>query len=283
MIIDSHQHFWKYDAARHAWITDAMSAVQRDFMPEEFARERKANGVDGSIVVQVDQTEEETQFLLDLAESDESIVGVVGWVDLRSPSVEERMQYFTQFKKLCGFRHIVEVEPNDFLVDPDFARGISRLKEFNFAYEILIYPKQLPAAIDLVARFPEQKFIVDHAAKPLIKAGALEPWAAYMKTIAQNPNVHCKVSGLVTEADWTAWKPEDFRPYLDVVFDAFGPERLMFGSDWPVCLLAASYKQVKELVEAYVDKNASAHKEQIFSGNALRFYGLLASAHGSAA
>jgi L-fuconolactonase len=283
MIIDSHQHFWRYDAARHGWITEAMSAIRRDFMPEEFERECVTNGVDGSIVVQVDQSEEETHFLLGFSERDARVAGVVGWVDLRSPGVEERLQFFSQFKKLCGFRHIAEVEADDFLVDRDFTRGISRLREFGFAYDILIYPKQLPAAIELVSRFPEQRFVVDHAAKPLIKSGALEPWAAYMRTIAQNPNVYCKVSGLVTEADWLRWKPEDIHPYLDVVFEAFGPERLMFGSDWPVCVLAASYKQVKELIETYVDTHAAQHKENIFGGNAIRFYGLKAGSHGLAA
>ncbi|MGB9466308.1 MAG: amidohydrolase family protein [Candidatus Acidiferrum sp.] len=283
MIIDSHQHFWKYDPVRDAWITDAMSVIKRDFMPEEFERECDANGVDGSIVVQVDQSEDETHFLLDLAERHKRIAGVVGWVDFLSPSVEERFKYFSQFKKLCGFRHVAEVEPEDFLAGRDFTRGISRLREFGFAYEILIYPKQLPAAIELVSRFPEQRFVVNHAAKPLIKAGSREPWAGCMRAIAQNPNVFCKVSGLVTEADWHHWKPEDIHPYLDVVFEAFGPERLMFGSDWPVCLLAANYKQVKELIETYVDTHAAKHKENIFGGNAIRFYGLKAGSYGSAA
>jgi L-fuconolactonase len=283
MIIDSHQHFWKYDSERHAWITDAMSFIKRDFMPEEFERECDANGVDGSIVVQVDQSEAETHFLLDLAERHKRVVGAVGWVDFRSPGVEERLRYFSQFKKLCGFRHIAEVEPDDFLVGRDFIRGISRLLEFGFAYEILIYPKQLPAAIELVSRFPEQRFVVNHAAKPLIKSGAREPWAAYMRTIAQNENIYCKVSGLVTEADWVHWNPQDIHPYLDVVFEAFGPERLMFGSDWPVCLLAATYQQAKRLIETYVEIHAAEHKSDIFSGNAIRFYGLKAASHEFAA
>jgi L-fuconolactonase len=283
MIIDAHQHFWKYDEVRHAWISEAMSAIKRDFMPEEFERVCDTNRVDGSIVVQVDQSEDETHFLLDLGEGHKRIVGVVGWIDFRSPSVEERLRYFSQFKKLCGFRHIAEVEPDDFLVERNFILGISRLREFGFAYEILIYPKQLPAAIELVSRFPEQKFVVNHAAKPLIRAGAREPWASYMKTIAQNQSVFCKVSGLVTEADWVHWNPEDIRRYLDVVFEAFGPERLMFGSDWPVCLLAATYGQVKELLETYVQTHAAKHKPDIFGGNAIRFYGLKVGSHGLAA
>jgi len=283
MIIDSHQHFWRYDAARHGWITEAMSAIRRDFMPEQFERECVANGVDGSIVVQVDQSEEETHFLLELAERDDRVVGVVGWVDLRAAGVEERLQFFTQSKKLCGFRHIAQVEADDFLVDRDFAHGISRLRAFGFAYDILIYPRQLQAAIELASRFPEQRFVVDHMAKPLIKDGCREPWASYMRTLAQNANVFCKVSGLVTEADWIHWKTEDIHPYLDIVFEAFGPERLMFGSDWPVCLLAASYRQVKEVIEHYVGAHAATHKYDIFGGNAIRFYGLKAAPHGLAA
>ena len=284
MTIDSHQHFWRYDAARDAWITDAMAILKKDFLPEAFERECDANGIDGSIAVQADQSEADTLFLLDLAERNKRIVGVVGWVDLRSPRIEERLEYFSQFKKLCGFRHIAQAEPDDrFLVGSDFLRGIARLNEFGLAYDILVYPKQLPAAIELVSRFPEQRFVVDHLAKPEIKTGGREPWAACIKTIAQNANVYCKVSGLVTEADWSHWKPEDFRAYLDVVFEAFGPERLMFGSDWPVCLLAASYRQVRELIESYVELHAAIHKVNIFGGNAIRFYGLQAAPHGLAA
>jgi len=172
MTIDSHQHFWKYDPVRDGWITDEMSRLKRDFLPEEFEQERRANGVDESIAVQVDQSENETVFLLDLAERNEKIVGVVGWVDLRSPAAEERLQFFSQRKKLRGFRHIAQGEPDDqFLVGRDFARGISLLCDFGFTYDILIYPKQLPAAIELASRFPEQPFVVDHLAKPPIKAG----------------------------------------------------------------------------------------------------------------
>ena len=284
MNIDSHQHFWRYDPARDAWITDAMSLLKRDFLPAEFLADLDANDIDSSIVVQVDQSEEETLFLLDLAKQNERIVGVVGWVDLRAPSVEDRLRFFSQYKKLRGFRHIAQGEPDDqFLVGQDFIRGIALLREFGFVYEILIYPKQLPAAIELVARFPEQRFVVNHLAKPLIKDGVREPWESYMRTVAQNPNVFCKVSGLVTEADWRHWKREDIWPYLDVVFEAFGPERLMFGSDWPVCLLAASYRRVKEVIETYVDVHAPKGKENIFGGNAIRFYGLKAAPRGLAA
>jgi L-fuconolactonase len=284
MIIDSHQHFWRYDPARDAWITDSMSLLKRDFLPEDFEHECKANDIGSSIAVQVDQSENETFFLLDLAKRSERIAGVVGWVDLCSPGVEERLHLFSHHKKLRGFRHIAQGEPDErFLVGRDFTRGISLLGEFGFTYDILIYPKQLPAAIELVSRFPEQMFVVDHLAKPQIKEGGREPWASQIRTIAQNKNVYCKVSGLVTEADWLHWKPDDMRPYLDVVFEAFEPERLMFGSDWPVCLLAASYRKVKELIWSYVEVHAPQQRESIFGGNAIRFYGLKAASNGPAA
>ena len=284
MRIDSHQHFWRYDALRDAWITDAMSVLKRDFLPRELERELDANGISGSIAVQADQSEDETLFLLDLAKSTKRIAGVVGWVDLRSPRIEERLRFFASREKLCGFRHVAQAEPDrQFLVGKDFLRGVEQLRGFGFTYDILIYPTQLPAAIELSSRFPEQPFVVDHLAKPEIKAGSREPWGAYMRTIAQNKNVFCKISGLVTEADWRHWKAADLEPYLDVVFDAFGVERLMFGSDWPVCLLAASYRQVKQVVDDYVRLHAAAAQENIFGGNALRFYGLKAVPHGLAA
>lgn len=283
MIIDAHQHFWRYDSLRHGWINDEMSAIRRDFLPEDYAQEGRANGVDASIAVQVDQTEAETHFLLDLAEKNRVIAGVVGWVDFRSANIESRLEHFSQFQKLCGFRHIAQSEPDDqFLVQPDFLRGLALLRKFHFAYDILIYPKQLPSAIELVTRLPEQPFVLDHAAKPSIKSGALEPWASYVKTLAQNPNVFCKLSGLVTEADWSQWQPADFHPYLDVLFASFGPDRLMFGSDWPVCLVGGTYAQVKQLVEAYVDAHAPERKSNIFGASAARFYQLKAQ-HGLAA
>ncbi len=284
MTIDSHQHFWKYDPERDGWITDEMSLLQRDFLPQDLERETDSNGVDGSIAVQADQSEDETLFHLRLAENNKRIAGVVGWVDLCSPMIRERLQFFSQFEKLCGFRHIAQSEPDErFLVRSEFLRGIAALQEFGFTYDILIYPKQLPAAIELASRFPKQPFVVDHLAKPEIKAGRREPWATQIRTIAQNANVYCKLSGLVTEADWREWRTEDFRPYLDVIFEAFGADRLMFGSDWPVCLLAASYRQVKQIIEDYVEAHAPAQKDKIFGGNAVRFYRLRAASHGLAA
>lgn len=284
MKIDAHQHFWKYNAVRDRWITDAMSALKRDFLPEDFVPEREANRIDASIAVQGDQSEGETTFLLDLAEGDKNIAGVVGWVDLCSPRVAERLRCFSRCRKLCGFRHIVQSEPDDrFLLRRDFMNGISHLRDFGFPYDVLIYPKQLPAAIELVSKFSEQRFVIDHLAKPEIKSGGPASWATNMKEIAKAPNVYCKLSGMVTEADWKHWKPQDFKPYLDVVFEAFGPERLMFGSDWPVCLLAASYRQVKQILEDYLENRSDHEKDKIFGGNAVRFYSLKTIQHGLAA
>jgi L-fuconolactonase len=284
MRIDSHQHFWKYNAVRHSWITDEMSILKRDFLPEDLDQELSANGIDATIAVQADQSEDETLFLLQLAERNPSVAGVVGWIDLRSPRAAKRMKFFSQFDKLRGFRHIAQEEPDDhFLMRPDFVRGIACLRQFGFTYDILIYPEQLPAARELVARFPQQPFVIDHIAKPEIKAKSRSGWAALMHKIAASPNVYCKLSGLVTEADWHHWKKEDCRPYLDVVFDAFGPGRLMFGSDWPVCLLAASYQQVLQIIEEYVQDYSADIREKIFGGNAAQFYRLKMARHGFAA
>jgi L-fuconolactonase len=281
MRIDSHQHFWNYDAGRDAWITDEMAPLKRDFLPKQLVTELDTNGIDASIAVQANQSEEETLFLLDLAQHSKRVAGVVGWVDLTSPQVEDRLRFFSRFEKLRGFRHVAQSEPDDrFLTRPDFTRGVSRLREFGFAYDILIYPRQLPAAVELVSQFPEQRFVLDHLAKPNVKEQGRTLWAAHISSMARHSNAYCKLSGLVTEADWRCWTPDDFAFYLDVVFEAFGPERLMFGSDWPVCLLAASYQQVKRVIEDYVGRNAVDEKDKIFGGNAIRFYGLKAAAHG---
>jgi len=284
MKIDSHQHFWRYNPARDAWITDEMAVLKRDFLPEQFAVECATNGIDASVAVQADQSEDETNFLLDLAKRNDRIAGVVGWVDLLAPRVAERLEHFSHFEKLRGLRHIAQAEKDDrFLARDAFVKGVAQLRLFGFTYDILVYARQLPAAIELVSRLPEQRFVIDHLAKPEIKAQKTEPWAAQMKEIARNKNVFCKVSGMVTEADWRNWKAEDFKPYLNVVFEAFGADRLMFGSDWPACLVAATYRQVKQLIEDYVKGYSQAEKDKIFGGTAARFYGLKAAQHGFAA
>jgi L-fuconolactonase len=275
MRIDSHQHFWHYNAARDGWITDEMTELRRDFLPEELIRQMRASGIDGSIAVQADQSETETHFLLKLAESHPEIVGVVGWVDLKAENISERLDYVSHFEKLLGFRHIVQAEPDDgFLLQEDFLRGIKALERHGFTYDILIYERHLPVAAEFVRRFPSQRFIIDHLAKPCIKKKQLDDWARGMRAIAANQNVYCKVSGMVTENDWRLWKEADFKPYLDVVLEAFGADRLMFGSDWPVCLVAASYGQVKDIVAHYTHDLSQSEKEKIFGLNAARFYGV---------
>jgi L-fuconolactonase len=273
MRIDAHQHFWRYNANRDRWITDDMAALKSDFLPEHLIPALNASNFQSSIAVQADQSEAETQFLLDLAGRHEEIQGVVGWVDLCAGNVRERLEWFTQFPKLCGFRHIAQAEPNGFLLREDFLRGIRCLGDFGFTYDLLIYEKQLPAVLELVSRFPSQSFVLDHIAKPGIRERRYLPWARFIKELSENPNVYCKISGLVTEADWKRWHAAEFRPYLDLVFQAFGAERLMFGSDWPVCLLAADYRQVVELIEEYTRDLPAAEREKIFGLNAAHFYG----------
>jgi L-fuconolactonase len=276
MRIDAHQHFWHYDPVRDDWITEEMSVLQRDFLPEQLETELAGQGIDGSVAVQADQSEDETRFLLQLAERHPFVVGVVGWVDLRTADLAERLEHFSRFDRFCGVRHIAQAEPDDFLEREDVVRGIELLGDFDLTYDILVYPQQLPAVLSLAEKLPDQPFVVDHLAKPRIRDGELEPWAAQISELASHSNVWCKVSGLVTEADWSRWGPEDIHPYLDVVFEAFGPERLLFGSDWPVCLLAASYRRVVGLIEDYAACLPAAARDELFGGNALRFYGLKA-------
>ena len=278
--IDSHQHFWRYNPQRDGWITDEMSLLKRDFLPQDLIPELRANRVQGCVAVQADQSEQETLFLIDLASQVAEVKGVVGWADLCSPRLPERLEFFSRFEKLRGFRHIVQSEPDDqYMLREDFMAGIASLQTFGFTYDILIYPKQLPAAIALVEKFPHQRFVVDHLAKPLIRSRQIDPWARHMRTIAANSNVYCKLSGLVTEADWRNWREADFTAYLDVVFDAFGPDRLMFGSDWPVCLLAGTYASVSGLVANYIRDLPAAQRENIMGLNAAGFYGLKVSHH----
>lgn len=273
MRIDAHQHFWRYNPDRDRWITDEMAVLKNDFLPPHLIPELLANDFQGSIAVQTDQSETETLFLLNLANQNELIQGVVGWVDLCAGNVAERLDSFSGYAKLCGFRHIAQAERDRFLLREDFLRGIKHLGDFGFTYDVLVYERQLPAAIELVSKFPDQFFVIDHIAKPAIRGKRYLPWARYVRVMAENPNVYCKISGLVTEADWKQWRAVDFTPYLDLVFDAFGVDRLMFGSDWPVCLLAAAYKQVVRLVADYTRDLPTSDREKIFGLNAAYFYG----------
>src|SRR5690554_5251341 len=275
MIIDSHQHFWKYSPLRHAWISEEMTTIKKNFLPEDLEIVYRANNVTGCVAVQADQSEEETEFLLQLASQHNFIKGVVGWVDLRADNLVSRLEYFSQFEKLKGFRHIVQDEADpDFLLNPAFQQGLRQLEKRKFTYDILIYPLQFPAAIQTVKNFLRLRFVLDHLAKPNMKNQEIDGWAEKIREIALAPNVYCKVSGMVTEADWLSWKQEDFKPYLDVVFESFGIDRVMFGSDWPVCLLGGSFSSVMEIVKNYTDGFSAEDREKLFYGNAKRFYRL---------
>lgn len=275
MRIDSHQHFWNYSPAEYPWITDRLERIRRNFLPPDLGPELAQAKLDGTVAVQARQTLEETRWLLELADRYPSIKGVVGWVDLRSDTAREQLAKFARHPKFVGVRHVVQDEPDDrFLLREDFLRGLASLKEFGLKYDLLVYPKQLPAAIELARRLPEQAFVLDHLAKPFIKSGALAPWADHIQQMAQCGNVHCKISGMVTEAAWEQWKPADFQPYLDTVFSAFGEHRLMFGSDWPVCLSSGSYEKVYGLVDQYLLGRSPWVRQLVFGDNAARFYGL---------
>jgi L-fuconolactonase len=281
MRIDAHQHFWIYNPAEYGWIDDSMSALQRDFLPADLAPELTRNGFHGSIAVQARQTLEETRWLLELADCSPTILGVVGWVDLCSSEARSQLETFTKNSKLVGIRHIVQAEPDDrFLLRPDFLRGISLLEEFDLSYDILIYARHLSVAAEFVGRFPRQRFVLDHLAKPQIKTGEIETWAHGIRRLAAFPNVLCKLSGLVTECEWQHWKPEQIVPYLDVAFECFGADRLMIGSDWPVCLVAASYSRAVDVVKNYLNRYPEEIREAVLGGKAQRFWRLKAKTTG---
>lgn len=274
MTVDSHQHFWIFDPVRDSWITNEMQVIQRNFLPEDLKPVLDANGVDACVAVQADQSEAETTFLLQLADANEFVKGVVGWTDLRSPSLYGQLEKYSLFEKLKGFRHVAQGQPEGFLLQPDFVRGVGQLAAFDFTYDILVYTNQLKEAFQFAKQLPNVKFVLDHIAKPYIKKGELEPWAVDIKQLAQLPNVSCKVSGMVTEADWVNWRATDFHPYLDVVFEAFGVNRIMFGSDWPVCLVASEYNRMKEIVTNYIGAFSTSEKAGIMGENAALFYQL---------
>jgi L-fuconolactonase len=273
--IDAHQHFWQYDPAEHAWMTDKLAALRRDFMPQDLKPLLQILGFDGCVTVQVRQNIDETRWLLELADRHDSIRGVVGWVDLRSPQLRSQLDHFAGHPKFVGVRHIVQDEPDDrFMLRDDFRRGIAQLAAFGLTYDVLVYPRQLPAAIALVEEFPGQPFVLDHIAKPPIAEGRLAPWESDLRRLARLPNICCKLSGMVTEANWKAWQPGDFHRYLDVVFEAFGPDRLMIGSDWPVCTLSADYAAAMRIVLDYISQLPPAAQDGILGENCARFYGL---------
>lgn len=273
--IDAHQHFWKYDPVIYGWINEEMQILRQDLLPENLYPLLQQHHFDGCIVVQADQSETETLFQLENAQRYDFIRGVVGWVDLQAGNLNERLQYFQQFSQLKGFRHVLQDEQQrGLMLQPAFMQGVSQLKSFGFTYDILIHQDQLQYVPQFVGAFPEQAFVLDHLAKPDIKNKQIADWKLEIAALGAYSNLYCKVSGMVTEADWKFWKYEDFVPYLDVVFEVFGVERLMFGSDWPVSTLAASYQQWVQVLEKYMAPFPEAEKALFWGDNAVRFYKL---------
>jgi L-fuconolactonase len=272
--IDAHQHFWRYSPATHAWIDDSMPAIKRDFLPSNLEPLLAAARFDGCIAVQAGQSVAETEWLLRLADEHAFIRGVVGWADLCAPDVATQLRTLAAHPRLRGIRHVVQDEPAGFMLRPDFQRGIAALAEFSLAYDILIYERQLPEALALARRFPDQRFVIDHIAKPAIREGSIDAWRSGITAMARCPNVYCKLSGMVTEADRQRWRPADFAPYIETVLDAFGPRRVMIGSDWPVCLLAAEYGDVIAIVSDAIAGLPVEDREAIMGGTAAEFYGI---------
>ncbi len=274
MRIDSHQHFWNYNPEEYPWIRPEWP-IRRSYLPEALAVELNSCQFDGCVAVQARQSLRESSGCWSWPDRQPFIKGVVGWVDLRASDVAVQLERFAAHPKFVGVRHILQDEVDDnYMLDADFQKGISQLRQFNLKYDLLIFPRQLPAAISLASSFPGQPFVLDHIAKPPIKDGTLDPWRGHLRKLAALPNVFCKVSGLITEADWRRWHPSQFRPYLEAVFGAFGPDRVMFGSDWPVALLASTYQQVFELAREYVAPLGADVEAGFFGGNAVNFYKL---------
>jgi L-fuconolactonase len=275
MRIDAHQHFWRYTADEYGWIDEGMAPLRRDFLPPDLARELARTGFDGCVAVQARQTLKETEWLLALSDQHPEIVGVVGWIDLQAGDVSSEIARVANHPRLVGFRHIVQSEADDrFLLRPAFCRGIAALEAADLAYDILIYRRHLPVAAEFVARFPRMRFVLDHLAKPAIKAGEIDGWRRDLLAIARFPHVFAKLSGLVTEADWRQWTPAQIVPYLDAALECFGADRLMIGSDWPVCTVAADYATTMAVVVDYVSRLSAAEREAVLGGNARRFWRL---------
>jgi L-fuconolactonase len=273
MRIDAHQHFWRYDAAEYEWIDESMAALRRDFLPDDLRREMRGAGFDASVAVQARQSLDETRWLLAQADEYPFIAGVVGWIDLQSDAVEAEIEAI-RHPKLVGVRHIVQAEDDGFLARPAFRRGIRTLERHGLAYDILVYARQLREAIAFAAAFPDQRFVLDHLGKPGIRAGAFDVWRRDLARLAALPHVWAKLSGLVTEADWRRWTRAELHRYVDAAFDAFGADRLMIGSDWPVCTVAGTYKDVMEVVTTALERRSAAEREAVLGGTAVKFWGL---------
>ncbi|GAA6204560.1 amidohydrolase family protein [Thalassotalea sp. SU-HH00458] len=276
MRIDAHHHLWQYNPEEYDWIDDSMVVLKKNFLIEELQQTLANNHIDGSIAVQARQSIEETNWLLSLANSSAEIKGVVGWIDLKSETLNHQLKQCKSHKKLVGFRHVIQGETDpDFMRNDKFIHGLKALAEHGYCYDLLIYAHQLPSAIEMLAKVPDLRVVIDHIAKPNIKTGdEFSRWQYGMKTLAKNPNVYCKVSGMVTEADWQNWQYENFVPYLDTIFQYFGENRVMFGSDWPVCLVAGDYSKVKQIIHDYLSNKNQQTIGNVFGLNAAKFYQL---------
>ena len=275
MIIDSHHHFWKYDPIEYDWIDDSMKVIRKDFLPESLELTIREAGVDGVISVQARQSVEETSWLLEMARQNKFIKGVVGWLPLINDDIEVELEKYSGNKLLKGLRHVIQGEPDPkFMLRKDFNSGVSLLKKYSMAYDILIVERQLPNMIRFVDQHPDQVFVLDHIAKPLIAKHELSLWKENIQELARRENVSCKISGMVTEADFNSWTPPQLQPYFDVVLEAFGADRLLFGSDWPVCLVATSYKNWMDLVQKSISELSKIEQAQIMGENAIRLYQL---------
>jgi L-fuconolactonase len=272
-IIDAHQHFWKFDPRRDSWITEEMKILQKNYLPTDAEIIFKQNHIIGSIAVQADSSENENQFLLELANHYPFIRGVVGWIDLQSEGLEERLKYYQKFPILKGFRHLLQGEKQrDFMLNPGFQKGIGLLDKYGFSFDLLILQDQIGFTEKLAGAFPDQRFVIDHLAKPYIKNGMIAEWRIAMKRFAPLKNVYCKISGMVTEADFEFWEKDDFLPYINTVLETFGTKRIMFGSDWPVCLQAGTYDEVKQITDEYFKSFSYSEQSDFFGGNAISFY-----------
>ena len=275
MKIDSHHHFWNYDPVEYGWIGDHMEKLRRNFGPDDLLHEIGQTGLDGVVSVQASQTLKETEFLNNYAREHGFIKGVVGWVPFAEPDVEAHIERFAAEPKIVGMRHVVQDEPDDaFILDTAFNDGISHLKNHALIYDILIYERQLGPSIQFVDRHPDQVFVLDHIAKPRISDGLTAPWKEQMLELAQRENVYCKLSGVATEAEWANWTEDQLLPYLEIALEAFGPSRMMFGSDWPVALLAIGYGQWIGLIEKFAAKLSESEQTQLWGGVAIEAYGL---------
>ncbi len=273
--IDAHHHLWRYTPQDYGWIDESMPQLQRDFLPQDLTAAIASARIDGTVAVQARQTMEETRWLLDLADECSAIRGVVGWAPIAGEDFPAVMEEFEHRPKLKGLRHIIQAEKDEnYILREDFNSGIRSMLGSGLVYDILIFERHLPQTIDFVTEHPNQPFVLDHIAKPLIRESILEPWATHIRELAKRENLYCKISGLVTEADWSAWTPDSLRPYLDVVVESFGPHRLMAGSDWPVCLVASDYTHWFNVLHDYFAPFSPSEKDAIFGATATTVYGL---------